>query len=129
MVGEAHPTEQSSPHRGNIGVSVMKSAFILGLTTLVTAFSGGWAMSESVPADNNQVRNGKLKNLRDGNFKDAYEGFSKLALDPQDDPREVGSDLDHAATCLQRLNRLDELDDFREKVIEIHKTNWRLLQS
>ena len=84
-------------------------------------------MSESVPAGNAQARSLLQKTFKSGNFKDAYEGFSKLALDPKDDPRQVGDDLKQAAQCLQRLNRLDELDEFREKVIEIHKNNWRLL--
>jgi uncharacterized protein YfaS (alpha-2-macroglobulin family) len=105
----------------------MKSALILTLTALATALSGGRLMSETVPTDNNQVRTQMEHNFRNGNFKDAYDGYSKLALDPKDDPRQVGNDLNQAAQCLQRLNRLDELDDFREKVIEVHKNNWRLL--
>ena len=34
-----------------------------------------------------------------------------------------------ATSCLQPLNRAEELDDFREAVIEVHKNNWRLLQA
>jgi uncharacterized protein YfaS (alpha-2-macroglobulin family) len=64
-----------------------------------------------------------------GNFKDAYEGLRKLALDPADDPLQVGHDLDTAVTCLQRLGRTDEVDDFREAVIAAHKGNWRLLET
>jgi uncharacterized protein YfaS (alpha-2-macroglobulin family) len=104
----------------------MKSAFILGVTT-VAVLLGGWAMSETAPADSNKLRDKWAKALQNGNFKDAYEGFAKLAFDPNDDPRQVGGDLNHAVNCLQRLNRLDEVDDFREKVIAIHKNNWRLL--
>ena len=69
------------------------------------------------------------KQLEAGNFKDAYEGFRQLALDPADDPRKVGDDLTQAATALQQLGRIDELDDLREAVIRTHAKNWRLLWS
>ena len=36
----------------------------------------------------------KLEELvRQGNYKDAYEGYRALALDPKDDPTQVGQDL------------------------------------
>ena len=36
----------------------------------------------------------KLEELfRQGNFKDAYDGYRALALDPKDDPLRVGQDL------------------------------------
>ncbi len=67
------------------------------------------------------------KMVLNGNYKDAYEGFRKLALDPNDDPRQVGDDLTLATQCLQHLGRVDEIDDFREAVIKAHTDNWRLL--
>src|SRR5207248_5763187 len=53
----------------------------------------------------------------------------KLALDPNDDPMKVGSDLELAVTCLRNLGRVDEIDDFREAVIAAHAKNWRLLKA
>ena len=35
----------------------------------------------------------RQKLMNDGNFKEAYDGFSALALDPADDPAQVGDDL------------------------------------
>lgn len=32
-------------------------------------------------------------------------------------------------SCLQNLGRSDEIDEFREAVIEVHKQNWRLLDT
>src|SRR5262249_55130946 len=45
------------------------------------------------------------------------------------DPRQVGNDLDMGISALQKLGRTDEIDDFREAVIDVHKKNWRLLQT
>ena len=67
--------------------------------------------------------------MGDGNFKEAYDGFSALALDPADDPAQVGNDLTSAVQCLQRLNRVEEFDAFIEKVIAAHKDNGLLLSA
>jgi uncharacterized protein YfaS (alpha-2-macroglobulin family) len=72
----------------------------------------------------------KLEELvRQGNYKDAFEGYRALALDPKDDPRRVGGDLRQGISCLNQLGRIDEVDAFRDAVIESHKTNWRLLKA
>jgi alpha-2-macroglobulin len=67
------------------------------------------------------------KLFKDGNFNDAYRAYRRLSLNPDDNPRQVAQDLDMATQCLQRLNRVDEIDEFREAVIETHARNWRLL--
>ena len=59
--------------------------------------------------------------FRQGNYKDAYEGFRKLAFDPQNNSRQVGDDLNMAVQCLQQLNRADEIDAFLEDVVKVHK--------
>jgi hypothetical protein len=64
-----------------------------------------------------------------GNYRDAYEGFRALALDRYDDPLGVAQDLTEGIQCLQQLGRWDEIDDFREAVIAVHRNNWRLLQA
>ena len=65
----------------------------------------------------------------DGNWKDAYDLYRRLCLEIENDPRTVGADLVQAWQCLRQLNRLSELDAFREQVIRRHRNNWRLLQS
>jgi uncharacterized protein YfaS (alpha-2-macroglobulin family) len=70
-----------------------------------------------------------MKTLQQGNFKDAYDGLRKLALDPQADPRQVGRVLEAGIQCLQRLGRIDEIDEFREAVVAVHAKNWRLLDT
>ena len=64
-----------------------------------------------------------------GNYKDAYEGYRKLALDAKDQPTKVGTDLTRAIRCLEHLGRVDEIDAFREAVIAVHQSNWRLLHA
>ena len=78
----------------------------------------------------NQSQRGQFQKAHnDRNYKDAYEGFRKLALDPEDDPLLVGEDLNMAISCLEQLNRVDEIDAFREAVIKTHAENWRLLSA
>ncbi len=69
------------------------------------------------------------KAFTSGNYKVAYEGFRKLALDANDDKMRVASDLNMAIAALQQLGRVNEIDDFREVVIGKHKGNWRLLDA
>ena len=64
-----------------------------------------------------------------GNYKDAYEDLRKIALDPKVDPLKVSVDLTTGISCLVQLGRVDEIDEFREGVIDAHKTNWRLLDT
>ncbi|MBI2825758.1 MAG: alpha-2-macroglobulin [Planctomycetia bacterium] len=64
-----------------------------------------------------------------GNYKDAYDGYRRLALAAAAPPREVGDYLGRAIQCLHVLGRVDEIDDFREQAIKIHTMNWRLLRA
>src|SRR5580698_4463017 len=68
------------------------------------------------------------KDFQAGNFRDAFEQFRKLALDPKDDPGSAPRDLKTAIECLLQLGRQEEVDTFREAVIGVHPKNWRLLQ-
>jgi len=78
-------------------------------------------------ADEKSDRTKAQKLYRDGNFNEAYQAFSKLALNAKTGKKEVGNDLNQAVGSLQRLNRRNEIDKFRENVIEVHAKNWRLL--
>ncbi len=74
------------------------------------------------------VRKTAHEQMQKGNFKDAYDNFRKLALNPKDGPLEVSDDLQRGMTCLQRLGRDAEGDAFVEDVVKVHSQNWRLLQ-
>ncbi len=95
---------------------------------LTLASFGVWRLTAGAPSIPEQ-RTKLTKAYNDGNFKVAYDGLSKLALDPKNDPALVGKDLELAITSLYRLGRTDEVDDFREAVIKVHGKNWRLLSA
>ena len=62
-----------------------------------------------------------------GNFRDAYNLFRKLALDPNADVKLAASDLKQGIACLSKLRRVSEIDEFREAAATAHKDNWRVL--
>ena len=105
----------------------LQRSLILSLGgVLVIACVGRLLLSaESAPTPEKRAKFEKLQ--KDGNFKDAYDGFRKLALSKDDDPLKVGDDLAAGIRCLPMLARGDEVDEFRQQVIDLHQANWRLL--
>src|SRR5688572_15569051 len=108
----AHPTWKA------VAFLLVASAFL--------AFGGYRALAAE--KTQGELRTQAQKAQRAGNFKDAFEAYRKLTADPRTDPAQVPGDLTNGIQCLQRLGRLDEVDDFREKAIAAHGNNWRLLQ-
>jgi uncharacterized protein YfaS (alpha-2-macroglobulin family) len=96
----------------------MSAATLLSLASFAAA-----------PANDDSLRKQMQQEYEKGNYKDAYEGFHKLALDPQNDPRLVGHDVTMAVQCLMQLGRTDEIDALLEEAVKVHKDNWRLLSS
>jgi alpha-2-macroglobulin len=104
-------------------VSRIVVAGLVVLTVLVLSITAASAADE--PGERERL----LELFQKGNFKDAYEGYKKLALDARTDPKVVESDLHQAIQCLVKVGRVDEIDAFREAVVEVHRSNWRLLQA
>ncbi len=73
------------------------------------------------------IRQNASAAFKNGNYKDALDGYRKLTLDVSNDPIKVSKDLSMASDCLRRLNRTDEIDTLSEQAIKIHHDNWRLL--
>ena len=94
---------------------------------LITALLLIAAPAGAEDAAHPQIRRQAQKAYTDRNWRDAFELYRRLSLDPQADPKTVAPDFTRAWQCLRQLNRLQELDGFREAVIEQHATNWRLL--
>ena len=101
---------------------------VLALCALLLTMGGVYLAAFAAQTDAGQRRASALSALQKGNWKDAYEGgFGILATDPDDDAMLVSDDLTNGIQCLQNLGRSDEVDEFREKTIATHATNWRLL--
>ena len=101
---------------------------LLGLVTCLALIAGAQFAATAEKADTVDPAIMEKK-YQEGNFKEAYEGFSKLALDANSQPDRVGHYLNMAVAALTSLGRIDEIDEFREGVIEVHRRNWRLLQT
>ncbi len=97
----------------------------LGLFLVGLFAAGAWSQAPA-PAE---LRARATKLMNDGNFKEAYDGFRRLALDPKTEPGQVTSDLTNAVQCLYRLGRVTEFDELVESTVAAHKENWRLLQT
>lgn len=93
---------------------------------LALTIAGLWAVGEEAkPPSFSEAQ----KKMAAGNFKEAFEEFRKFGLDPKSPSREMPETLNQAIQCLQQLGRVNEIDEFREKVIEVQKDNWRLLRA
>ncbi len=102
-----------------------RNYYAASLALVLVCAACAYAAQATVVPKQDEVQ--KLYN--EGNYKEAYDGFRKRALDKQTDPREVGTDLSMGIQCLQRLNRANEIDKFREETIAVHSENWRLLKA
>ena len=96
---------------------------LLAVTLTLTCLAAAGWLSQPSP------RGRYMAAYQAGNYREAYDGLRKLALNPRDNPRRVGEDLATAVRCLQQLGRQDESDAFREAVIDVHHQNWRLLEA
>ncbi|MDP6847518.1 MAG: hypothetical protein QGI24_01905, partial [Kiritimatiellia bacterium] len=107
----------------------MKDKILAGwaMSTILVLFALGAVQQE--PKGPSARRDKARKEMANGNFKDAYELFEKLAIDNNTKPDAVGQDLVNAITCLQRINRVKDVDDFRERVVDMHANRWQVLMA
>jgi uncharacterized protein YfaS (alpha-2-macroglobulin family) len=105
----------------------MKSIICISLMIILALVSSAncWAGQ----TDHESLRKQAQQAFSAGNWKDAYQLYQKLCLAVTNDPKLIGHDLVQAWQCLRQLNRLSELDAFREEVIEKHFNNWRLIKA
>ncbi|MEJ2220730.1 MAG: MG2 domain-containing protein [Desulfobacterales bacterium] len=101
----------------------LKKFIVLIAAILMLAASAG-----AEEAVHPEIRRRAQKAYTDGNWKDAFDLYRQLSLEIKNDPKKVGEDFTRAWQCLRQLNRLSELDAFRENVIARHTGNWRLMQ-
>jgi uncharacterized protein YfaS (alpha-2-macroglobulin family) len=67
--------------------------------------------------------------MKDGNWQEAYDAYSRRVLDPADDPQKAPEDLANAVQCLRNLGKMSEFDDFVEQVVAAHPEEWRVLSA
>jgi alpha-2-macroglobulin len=106
----------------------MKISAIVGVFAFCGLFLGGWAMAADSSNNMNALRDQLQNAYNQGNYKDAYDGYRKIILDPNIDSRTASLDLNTAVQCLQNLNRADEIDELLESAIDLHKNSWRFLE-
>jgi len=104
-------------------MKIVKFICLFTIIALAVAATGAARSNPEV------IRRQAQKAYQDGNWDDAYQLFRQLGLEVVTDPKWVGRDFVQAWQCLRNLNRINELDKFREAVIEKHNDNWRLLQA
>jgi uncharacterized protein YfaS (alpha-2-macroglobulin family) len=63
---------------------------------------------------------------QEGNYREAYEAFRNMALDPRADARVVGAELPNALQNLRRLDRLAEADRLLEDLAALHAARWQM---
>ena len=70
---------------------------------------------------------------KQGNYRDAWQIYEKLAVQSGNSDTGVVHDLQNGIECLQRLNRISEMDEFRDAVLKVHKNRslvlWKLAES
>ena len=67
------------------------------------------------------------KLFNDGNFREALTAYRQLLKNQEARAPELISNFQRVAQCFQRLNLEDELDEFRESVVNLHGNNWQVL--
>ncbi len=64
---------------------------------------------------------------KQGNYRDAWKLYQKLATRQSNNGQGVAIDFNAGIQCLQRLNRVGEIDAFRESVLKVHANKPRVL--
>lgn len=107
----------------------MSTLRVAALLSIFATVVGVFAMAANRAVEEKDKGEALLKMRNEGNFKDAYDGYRELVLDPNTDARRVPEYLGFAHECLNNLGRVDEIDAFREEAAKIHAGNWRLLKA
>ncbi|MEE9603120.1 MAG: alpha-2-macroglobulin, partial [Thermoguttaceae bacterium] len=63
----------------------------------------------------------------DGNYQEALGAFQQLLTDDSTDSAQLVESFNSSLACFGRLNRVAEIDDFREAEVERHARDWRLV--
>jgi alpha-2-macroglobulin len=97
----------------------------------VTLLLGSLAWCTAAIAQREEVQSlaTTMQLYKDGNYGEAYDALRKIALDDDSDSADLSTIIQTAISCLQRLNRVNEIDEFREGAVDAHADDWRLLMA
>ena len=98
------------------------ASFLLLLILTSASFS-----SAQADFDADRAKASKLYN--NGNYKEAYQLYEKLILNSDNNSEKAVSDYHEAVRCISNLGNIENLDSFIEKVLLVHKDNWRILSA
>ena len=82
--------------------------------------------ADTITAD---VREKARKLYTDGNYKEAFEAYEKIATDPKAGGKPLVDDLSILFQCIQRMRYYPKWDALIEKVVEVQSNDWRVLQA
>ncbi|MGE0761204.1 MAG: MG2 domain-containing protein, partial [Pirellulaceae bacterium] len=100
---------------------VISGFLVIASLTMVQTMSG----VETSPPNRSRVE----QLFRDGNWKEAWDGYRALCLDPGTDAAAVARDFINAVQCLRNLGLISEFDALAEGTVAAHAGNWRLLHT
>jgi len=67
------------------------------------------------------------KLFKDGNYQEALDAFQKVLDDPSTEPEPWVRSFQRALNCYQKLNRVDQIDSFREALLSRENPDWQVL--
>ncbi len=121
-MGERRVTAVTDGKQTDMKRPALTFAFLVPF--LLLGFHAGGIPGPGGPQGN---RAQALRLKKQGNYKDAYNLFRKLALRKDGDPKEEAENFADGIWCLRRLGWWKEEDEFRELVVSGHPVNWRVL--
>jgi uncharacterized protein YfaS (alpha-2-macroglobulin family) len=88
-----------------------------------------WLLTRAAQPDNRSTLRQALQLHAEGNHNEAYEALRELALDKSTPSTDLSTVVQKSIGCLQQLNRVNEIDEFREAAVTAHPADWRLLMA
>ena len=99
-------------------------------TILTLALTAGLIRGWPLPAaaDSQESLNAATHLQKEGNYQEALDAYQRVLADSADSAQLVES-FTRALECLQRLNRVKEIDGFRESMVTEYPNDWMLVSA
>lgn len=90
---------------------------------------GFWFSGSAAQRGGRETLEHAMQLYKDGNFNEALAALRERALAADTPSEEFSTIVQTTVAALQQLNRVDEIDAFREQVVAAHPEDWRLLMA